>query len=164
MLLFEDEEKMVVLNVLNRSKPLVVNGYNLIDWGCTAVWLISMGEWFDLGAIYGSDNKLRGYYCDITTPAEKTPDGYKTMDLMLDLCILPDGTISTLDEDEFQEAVETGALESVLAGKARQALTQLRERAENGKLLTHEVVELLRLPDNVEEARIRVIEARRKQG
>ena len=164
MLLYEDEEKMVILNVLNRSNPLIVNGHNLIDRGCTAVWLILSGEWFDLGAIYDHDRKLRGYYCDITTPAERTPDGYRTMDLMLDLCILPDKTVVCLDEDEFQEAVEAGAMDPDLAGKARQALDRLLERATRGELLTPEVLELLRLPENVEEARNQVIEARRRQS
>jgi len=164
MLLYEDEEKMVILNILNRATPLVVNGYNLIDRGCTAVWLVPMGEWFDLGAVYDSNYQLRGYYCDITTPAERTPEGYRTMDLMLDLCILPDRTVACLDEDEFQEAVKIGTMEPRLARKARQALDQLRERAVRGELLTPEVLSLLRLPENVEEARNQVIEAHRRRN
>jgi predicted RNA-binding protein associated with RNAse of E/G family len=164
MLLHEDEEKMVVLNVLNRANPLMVNGYNLIDRGCTAVWLIPMGKWFDLAAIYGLDHRLRGYYCDITTPAERTPSGYRTKDLFLDLCILPDKTIVCLDEDEFQEAVEEGALDHDLVEKARRALNLLRERAVQGELLTPEVLNLLKLPENVEDIRNQVIEARRRQS
>ena len=164
MLLHEDEEKMVVLNVLNRANPLMVNGYNLIDRGCTAVWLIPMGEWFDLAAIYGLDHRLRGYYCDITTPVERTPSGYRTKDLFLDLCILPDKTIVCLDEDEFQEAVEAGALDHGLAERARRALDLLRERAVRGELLTPEVLNLLKLPENVEDIRNQVIEARRRQS
>ena len=164
MLLYEDEEKMVILNILNRANPLVVNGYNLIDRGCTAVWLIPMGEWFDLAAIYGLDHRLRGYYCDITTPAERTPSGYTTKDLFLDLCILPDKTIACLDEEEFQEAVEAGALDHDLAEKARHALNQLTERALRGELLTTEVLSLLKLPENIDEIRDQVTEARRRQS
>jgi predicted RNA-binding protein associated with RNAse of E/G family len=164
MLLYEDGAKMIILNVLNRASPLMVNGYNLIGQGCTAVWLIPEGEWYDLGAIYDSDHRLRGYYCDITTPAERTPDGYRTVDLMLDLCILPDKTVACLDEEEFQEAVETGAMDSDLARKARDALDRLRERAEKGMLLTSEVLELLKLPENVDEVRNQVMEARRRQS
>jgi len=164
MLLHEDEEKMVVLNVLNRSTPLVVNGYCLIDRGCTAVWLVPMGEWYDLAAIYDHEHRLRGYYCDITTPAERTPAGYRTTDLILDLCVLPDKTVACLDEEEFQEAIRAGAMDPGLAEKARHALDLLSERAVRGELLTPDVLTLLRLPENLEEIRNQVIEARRRQS
>jgi predicted RNA-binding protein associated with RNAse of E/G family len=164
LLLYEDQDRMVVLNVLNRPTPLVVNGHRLIDWGCTAVWLIPNGEWYDLGAVYDSDYKLRGYYCDITTPAERTSIGYRTTDLMLDLYVFPDGSVSCLDEDEFLVAVQAGVLSPDLAGKARTALDGLMKKATKGDLLSPSVVELLRLPDNVEEARNTVMTARNRQG
>ena len=164
LLLYEDQDRMIVLNVLNRSTPLVVNGYRLIDGGCTAVWLIPNGEWYDLGAVYDSDHQLRGYYCDITTPAERTSFGYRTTDLMLDLCVLPDGSVSCLDEDEFLAAVQTGVLSPELAGKARIESDRLMEKAMKGHLLSPDVVRLLRLPDNVDEARNTVMSARNRQG
>jgi predicted RNA-binding protein associated with RNAse of E/G family len=164
LLLYEDDDRMVVLNVLNRPTSLVVNGYSFIDWGCTAVWLIPNGEWYDLGAVYDSDYKLRGYYCDITTPATRTSIGYRTTDLMLDLCVLPDGSVSCLDEDEFLAAVQTGVLSLELAEKARTALDGLMEKAMKGHLLSPSVVELLRLPENVDEARNTVLTARYRQG
>ena len=160
MLLYEDERRMVVLNMLNRANPLIVNGHCLIEKGCTGVWLVDTREWYDLGAVYDCNHLLRGYYCDITTPAERTETGYRTTDLMLDLCVLPDKSAFCLDVDEFEEGIRKGVIDGVSVEQARHALANLQQKAMQGNLPTREVKRLLALPPNVEEIREQIIESR----
>jgi len=101
MLLYEDKHRMIVVNVLFRSHPLIIQGHCLIERGSTGIWLVDTREWYDLGAIYDRRHRFQGYYCDITTPAEKTASGYRTTDLLLDLAVLPDTTCIPLDVNEF---------------------------------------------------------------
>ncbi len=154
---------MVVLNLLNRANPLVVNGHCLIEKGCTGVWLVDTQEWYDLGAVYDCNHLLRGYYCDITTPAERTETGYRTTDLMLDLCILPDKSTFCLDMDEFEEGVKKGIIDPSLAKQATSSLANLQLKATEGHLLTRGVKQLLALPAGVEEIREQIMQSRSRK-
>jgi predicted RNA-binding protein associated with RNAse of E/G family len=159
MLLYEDERRMIVLNVLFRSQPLIVNGHCLIERGSTGIWLVDTREWYDLGAIYDRKHQFQGYYCDVTTPAEKTSSGYRSTDLFLDLAVLPDKTCVRLDVEEFDEAVRNGTLNKAFAEKAKLSLEDLEGKVGEGRLLT-EVETLLSLPENVEEIRAEVLKVR----
>jgi predicted RNA-binding protein associated with RNAse of E/G family len=160
MLLYEDEHRMIVLNVLFRSQPLIINGHCLIERGSTGIWLVDTREWYDLGAIYDRNHQFQGYYCDITTPAEKTSSGYRSTDLFLDLAVLPDKTCVRLDVDEFDDAVRNGTLTEALAESAKRSLEDLEGTVGDGMLLTPEVETLLKLPENVEEIRAEVLKVR----
>lgn len=160
MLLYEDANRMIVLNVLFRSKPLIINGHCLIERGSTGVWLVDTREWYDLGAIYDRKHRFQGYYCDITTPAEKTSSGYQTTDLLLDLAVLPDKTCVRLDVEEFDDAVRNGTLNKALAERAKRSLEDLEETVGDGRFLTPEVEKLLSLPEEVEEMRAELLQVR----
>ena len=160
MLLYEDDHRMIVLNVLFRSQPLIIEGHCLIERGSTGIWLVDTREWYDLGAIYDRRHQFQGYYCDITTPAEKTATGYRSTDLFLDLAVLPDQTCVRLDVEEFDEAVRNGTLDPALADQARRALENLEGTVGDGRFLPPEVKQLLQLPENVEEIRAEVLNVR----
>ena len=151
---------MIVLNVLFRSQPLVIKGHCLIERGSTGIWLVDTRDWYDLGAIYDRRHQFQGYYCDITTPAEKTSSGYRSTDLLLDLAVLPDQTCVRLDVDEFDDAVQNGTLTNALAESAKRSLEDLEGTVADGRFLTPEVERLLTLPENVEEIRAEVLKAR----
>ena len=59
-------------------------------------------RWYNIFEIYDRDNgQLKGWYCNVTHPAE-VRDGYISyVDLALDLLVYPDGRQLVLDEDEF---------------------------------------------------------------
>ncbi len=160
MLLYEEAHRMIVLNVLFRSQPLIIEGHCLIERGSTGIWLVDTREWYDLGAIYDRRHQFQGYYCDITTPAEKTATGYRSTDLFLDLAVLPDQTCVRLDVEEFDEAVRNGTLDPALADQARRALEDLEAIVDAGRFLTPEVKQLLQVPENVEEIRAEVLKVR----
>ncbi len=81
-------------------------------------------RWYNIFEIHDrEDDHLKGWYCNITTPAviEKHSIAYK--DLALDLLIFPDGRQIVLDEEEFIDLeLSTEQRES-----AHAALKELRE-------------------------------------
>lgn len=73
----------------------------------------------------------KGWYCDVTRPAEVTPGSIVSADLDLDLWV-PGGTgpVLVLDEDEF-EASGLDRRDPLAAAQARSALRELRESAQD---------------------------------
>lgn len=89
-------------------------------------------RWYNIFAIHDKDDdRLKGWYCNVTQPAEFTPGRIAYVDLALDLLAYPDGSCLVLDEDEFEDL----QLDQATRGKARQALDQLVELAKTGGLI-----------------------------
>jgi len=62
-------------------------------------------RWYNVFEIHDrDDNALKGWYCNITRPANFLDDRVKYVDLFLDLWVSADGTQTVLDEDEFLAA------------------------------------------------------------
>lgn len=88
-------------------------------------------RWYNIFAIHDKDDdRLKGWYCNVTRPAEFTPGRIAYVDLALDLLAFPDGRCLILDEDEFEEL----RLDEPTRKKARQALDQLVGLAKTGGL------------------------------
>lgn len=88
-------------------------------------------EGFTILEIRG-ETELLGYYCDITLPMQKVGDEYLIHDLMLDLWIDPQGTVTELDWDEFEEAVEADLISDKLRQKAIETLERLKQESAQG--------------------------------
>lgn len=59
-------------------------------------------RWYNINEIYDrDDNHLKGWYCNVTRPAEILEGEIRYVDLALDLLVYPDGRHLVLDEDEF---------------------------------------------------------------
>src|SRR5699024_12716657 len=54
------------------------------------------------------DGSLGCYYVNLETPYERTEEGVRTRDLVLDLVVLPRGDWHYKDEDELEGAERTG--------------------------------------------------------
>jgi len=82
-------------------------------------------RWYNILAVHSrEDGHLKGWYCNIATPAEISEQCIAYRDLGLDLLIFPDGRQIVLDEDEF------AAAEMPMAWRlqAQQALAELQTR------------------------------------
>lgn len=61
-------------------------------------------RWYNIFEIHSrDDDRLRGWYCNIATPAKFMDNQISYIDLALDLLVFPDGRQIILDEDEFVE-------------------------------------------------------------
>ncbi|MFH8790387.1 DUF402 domain-containing protein [Streptomyces roseoverticillatus] len=91
-------------------------------------------RWHAVKEVRAADGTLKGWYCDITRPAEIAPGAVVSTDLDLDLWVPADGaTVLRLDEDEFEES-GLERRDPVAAAKARAALDELEELARGGGL------------------------------
>lgn len=64
-------------------------------------WFYS-DRWYNVFQVYDGDSpRLKGWYCNITRPAEIADSEVRADDLELDVFVMPNGTILLLDEKEF---------------------------------------------------------------
>ena len=61
-------------------------------------------RWYNVFEIHSrAEDALRGWYCNVSTPARLEGTMLSYHDLALDLLVFPDGRQIVLDEDEFAE-------------------------------------------------------------
>lgn len=88
-------------------------------------------RWYNIFAIHDrDDDHLKGWYCNVTLPAEITSGRIAYVDLALDLLVFPGGRRLTLDEDEFANLPIDGPTRQ----KALDSLAELEGLAESGEL------------------------------
>ena len=139
-LLYLDDDVIVTSQRVKPSSPIVQNGKTVLGDNFAVVWFVFTGLWYDIGKVYNLDNEWTGYYCDIMKPVKRRVnvagklDCFEITDLFLDLWINPDGTYQIQDEDEFEEAIQNGAIDPELEKKAQSVLTALIAEVEEGRL------------------------------
>ena len=81
-------------------------------------------RWYNIFEIHDrEDDHLKGWYCNITTPAVIEEHSIAYKDLALDLLVFPDGRQLVLDEEEFIDL----ELSAEQRESAHAALEELRE-------------------------------------
>lgn len=91
-------------------------------------------RWFAVKEVRTGAGVLKGWYCDITRPAELRDGALLVEDLDLDLWVSADGsTVLRLDEDEFEES-GLAARDPAAAREALRALDELERLARAGGL------------------------------
>ncbi|MBU0704365.1 MAG: DUF402 domain-containing protein [Chloroflexi bacterium] len=95
-------------------------GYVLFEPGDRWTEHFYANRWYNIFEIRASDDRLKGWYCNITRPARISADEVSAQDLALDLWVAPDGEMRALDEEEF-------AALSLLPAERQAALDELAE-------------------------------------
>ena len=107
----------------NRSD--VETGYHTFRQGDRFVEWFYSDRWYNVFAMHDvDDDRLKGWYCNITRPAELLPDVIRADDLALDVFVSPQGDVTVLDRDEFaalplDDATRAGAERGLAALQAR---------------------------------------------
>ena len=154
-LLYLDDAVIVTSQRVKPSSPIVQKGQTVLADNFAAVWFVFTGSWYDVGKVYNLENEWTGYYCDIMKPVKRSVDAngklnrFEITDLFLDLWINPDGTYEIQDEDEFEEAVQKGAIDAALERKALEVLKALIAEVESGHVerRLQEVMRRAEFPD-----------------
>ena len=154
-LFYVDEKVIVTVQRVKPSSPIIQKGEMVLGDNFPVFWFVFTGLWYSIAKVYDLGNKWTGYYCDIMEPVKRGVDTagkldyFEITDLFLDLWINPDGTYEIQDEDEFEEAVQNGAIDAELERKAREVLDTLIAKVEDGHLdsLLKEVFDRAQLPD-----------------
>lgn len=96
----------------------------LLKKGDTFVETYYNDRWYNIFAMYDRDDgQLKGWYCNISFPAQLAVNQISYVDLALDLLVKPGGEQLVLDEDEFLDL----DIDENERSKARQALTELQQ-------------------------------------
>ncbi len=72
--------------------------------------------WARVILVWTGTGEFRGWYVNLELPPVRTHDGIRTMDLVLDVQVHPDGSWAWKDREEFDEAVRRGVLDRELLG------------------------------------------------
>ncbi|MER5887557.1 DUF402 domain-containing protein [Streptomyces sp. NPDC001941] len=90
-------------------------------------------RWYAVKEVRSADGTLKGWYCDVTRPAEVGADEVVVEDLDLDLWVSADGSrVLRLDEDEFA-ASGLAERDPEAAARAVAALDELELLAREGR-------------------------------
>ncbi len=88
-------------------------------------------RWYNIFEIHDrDDDRLKAWYCNVTSPAVFNPGKITYIDLALDILVYPDRDYLILDEDEF-DALD---LDEYSRQKALQALDVLKTIVEGDRL------------------------------
>jgi uncharacterized protein len=80
-------------------------GYTVFEPGDHFTEYFYADAWFNIMRIgAAADGALKGWYCNITHPANITAEVVTYIDLLLDVWVSTDGSTLVLDEDEFAAA------------------------------------------------------------
>lgn len=112
--------KVTLSENLAFTEPLRVGGRIVCETGADILWFTFPHAWYDVGRFHRADGTFTGYYTNIVTPPEFEAKGsWITTDLFLDVWQDVAGEIALLDQDQFDEAVARGWLETPTAERAR---------------------------------------------
>ncbi len=117
---------------LELARPVMVGAAPVLESGSLALWFTFPGAWHDIGRFHRPDGTLTGIYANILTPPELGDTVWHTTDLFLDVWKAPDGSVSLLDEDEFDEACTAGHVDPETATRAREEAARILGEARSG--------------------------------
>ncbi|MCX7708248.1 MAG: DUF402 domain-containing protein [Clostridia bacterium] len=114
--------------LLHRSEELLITKWNVIrprtDFS-SGVSYSFLKEGYKISRFYDASGKFLYWYCDIIEVIyDEEKDTYTMIDLLVDIKLMPDGTLKVLDTDELAEALER---EIITIGQACRALKKLDE-------------------------------------
>jgi protein associated with RNAse G/E len=91
-------------------------------------------EGYKVSKFLGPSGEFKYWYCDIIDVCyEEEQDKYTLTDLLLDVKILPDGSVIVLDADEVADALEKGIITTEEACKSLRILAKVLDLAYAGK-------------------------------
>ena len=116
-----DPSSLLIEAEFNRE-DVVFQGI-LLKRGDPFVEMYYSDRWYNIFEIHDRDSgEIKGWYCNVTRPAELNKSEICFVDLALDLFVYPDGRQLVLDEDEFEQLNPDAELRS----QAYDALEELK--------------------------------------
>lgn len=106
--------------------------WKLVDW----VWqlrrfltFMQPGAYYAVNVVWEHEsNRFLGWYVNFEMPFRRTPIGFDTLDLELDLVIGPDYSVRWKDTEEFEEGVRRGAISAATAKQVIRAQQEVLEK------------------------------------
>ena len=99
-------------------------GYTRFEPGDHFTEYYYQDHWFNIFEIANAARVRKGWYCNITEPAQIYADRIEQIDLFLDVWVTPTGETTILDEDEFEAATTMSEEQKIGAQKGLRSLLQ----------------------------------------
>lgn len=126
----------VVITFTERSgvpRPVHAGDKVILEPDGPAIWFTFPGLWHDIGRFHLADGTFTGIYTNILTPVHfLDPLTWETTDLFLDHWLDANGESMVLDEDEFEQAITEGWLDSDLEEATRAELERIERSVQAG--------------------------------
>jgi hypothetical protein len=102
--------------------------------GDKAVSETKMGDWCITTKYFSNSGKWKGTYINLNTPVEVYPTAIRYVDLEVDICIQPDGTIKVLDMEKLEKTLERGFVSKTLFEIVKEKVKTITEALKENKL------------------------------
>jgi len=93
--------------------------------GDRAVTEAKVGDWHFETQYFSQEGRYKGTYINLNTPIELYPNAIRYVDLEVDVCVWPNGTIRKLDEEKLEKAAAEGLVTEKLVKIVREKLQEL---------------------------------------
>jgi len=104
-------------------------GYVVFETGDRFVEWFFADRWYNIFEVHSvHDDRIKGWYCNVTRPATIEAGVVAAVDLALDVWIAPDGSVSVLDEGEFAALDLSDAERQAALGALEELRSMARER------------------------------------
>jgi len=93
--------------------------------GDRAVTEAKLGDWHFKTQYFSRDGRYKGTYINLNTPIELYPHGIRYVDLEVDICVWPNGTVRKLDEEKLEKAAKEGLVTEKLVKIVKEKLQEI---------------------------------------
>jgi predicted RNA-binding protein associated with RNAse of E/G family len=128
LILDQPEIKVLLLPAANAA--VEIGGAPALEQGAPIIWFVFPTQCSDVGRFHLLNGTFTGWYTNLCTPLETNNGVWSLTDLFLDLWIPTHGSPVWLDQEEFDHATRTRALDEELVRLA------LAERSRIERLLS----------------------------
>jgi len=102
--------------------------------GDQAVTEAQLGEWFFKTSYFSKEGHYKGTYINFNTPIELYPYGIRYVDLEVDVCVWPNGTVKVVDEDKLEEALKRGIINKRLTSLVKRKVREVIKTVQQNRL------------------------------
>jgi len=124
---FDRDQSLLRLTRVFESKGVYDGLGTQKEPGDRAVTEAKVGDWHFKTQYFSSEGRYKGTYVNLNTPIELYPRGIRYVDLEVDICIWPNGTVRKLDEEKLERAAEEGVVTERLVRIVKEKLRELTE-------------------------------------
>ncbi len=103
------------------------------EWEVATLVLVRPGDWHAIWVSWLDDGTQWGWYVNLQEPVRRTPIGFATMDLALDVLVGNDRSWRWKDEDELDTFVAMGVIDVAVAERIREEGLRVARRAERNQ-------------------------------
>ncbi len=95
--------------------------------GDKAVSETKLGEWCIITKYFSQNEEWKGTYMNLNTPVEVYPKAIRYVDLEVDICVQPEGTVEVLDLEKLEKALERGFISKTLFEMVKEKVKTITE-------------------------------------